>query len=414
MLEINIGEGLKKMAIGVFIDAVKKSGRVLISDTTLRDGEQAPGASLSIDQKVEIAKQLDKLGVDAIEAGFPASSKEEMEAVKQVAKKVRRPTITVLSRCHKGDIDAAVEALKGAKQWGLALFLGTSPMLRQHSLGNKSKEDIIEIVRDSIKYAKKFTDNIGFGAEDAARTESQFLYRIYEEAIYSGALVIGFPDTVGWLVPEDTKKIIKGIKKNVRNMNKALLGIHFHNDLGLAVANSLTAIQNGANIIQCTINGVGERAGNASLEEIVMALKTRENLYNIKTNIKTKELFKTSQLVEKYTGMCVSPNKAIVGRNVFASEAGIHQTALLKDRLTYEIIKPEDVGQDGTTFVLGRHSGKNMIIHKLNELGFKLDEELNQATIEMIYQKFKELAVTKKIVKDSELANVANAVLKEK
>ena len=256
--------------------------------------------------------------------------------------------------------------------------------------------------------------NIAFGAEDATRTEPEFLYKVYEEAISAGALVIGFPDTVGWLVPDEAKEMIDGIKRNVSNLTRALLAVHFHNDLGLAVANSLAAIECGANIIQCTVNGIGERAGNTSLEELVMALKIKKDHYKAALGINTKEFFKTSQLVSGLTGIGVSPNKPIVGKNVFASEAGIHQAALLRSRSTYQIIKPEDVGQEGTTLILGRHSGKHAIHDRLQKLGYDVTGGKGEEKIDMIYQRFKELAVTKKEVTDDELADIAVGVLGRK
>ena len=413
MFDINLGNGLGKIALNAFIEIVKRQKRILISDTTLRDGEQAPGASLSTEQKLAIAKQLDALGVDAIEAGFPASSKEDFEAVRLISREVKRPLISALSRCHKEDIKLTAECFRDAKRWGIALFLGTSPILRKYSL-NKSKEEVIKILKEAIELAKKFTDTIVFGAEDATRTEPEFLYEVYEEAIDSGALVIGFPDTVGWLIPEQVKGMIGGIKRNVHNLNKALLAVHFHNDLGLAVANSLAAVECGVNIVQCTINGLGERAGNASLEELVMVLKTRKDYYKIGLNVDTRQIFMTSQLVAELTGIGISPNKPIVGRNVFATEAGIHQAALLKKRVTYEIIKPEEVGQKGTTLVMGRHSGKHAVWDRLKKLGYRLVDKKGDNKLNAIYQRFKELAVTKKEVEDEELANIADEVLGSK
>lgn len=406
---MNFGEALKKIGVSAFIEIIKRQRRLLISDTTLRDGEQAPGASLNIEQKLTIAKQLDSLGVDAIEAGFPASCKEDFEAVRLISGEVKGPVISALSRCHREDIKIAAESLKDARHWSISLFIGTSPILRKYSL-NKSKEQIIEILKDAIKFAKGFTDNVAFGAEDATRTEPEFLHKVYEEAIDSGARAIGVPDTVGWLIPEQVKEIIDGIKRGVRNLNKAFLAIHFHNDLGLAVANSLAAVECGVNIIQCTINGLGERAGNASLEELVMALRTRNDYYRVNVNINAKELFRTSQLVSELTGIAVSPHKPIVGRNVFATEAGIHQAALLKKESTYEIIKPEEVGQKGTTLVLGRHSGKHAVSHKLKELGYKLDDRKSVDKLDVIYQRFKELAITKKEVSDEELTSIAEEI----
>ncbi len=413
MFDLDFGRSIKAKVLGVAVELIKRQKRVLISDTTLRDGEQAPQASLNIAQKLTIARQLDALGVDSIEAGFPAASREDFEAVRLISGKIRRPVISALSRCRREDIELAAKSLKNAKQWGITLFLGTSPLLRKYSL-NKSKDQIIDILKNSIKLAKKFTDNISFGAEDATRTEPEFLYKVYKEAIDSGALIIGFSDTVGWLVPEQVKDLINGIKQNVPNLKKALLGIHFHNDLGLAVANSLAGIECGVNIVQCTINGLGERAGNASLEELVMALKTKKDYYKIRVNINTKRLFKTSRLVAELTGIGVSPNKPIVGRNVFASEAGIHQAALLKKRVTYEIIKPEDVGQKGTTLVLGRHSGKHAVYDRLRKLGYRTIVKKNEANLDIIYQRFKELAETTKEVSTEELDNIAREVLKKK
>ena len=413
MFDIGLGDGLKKIGLAAFIGIIKRQKRILISDTTLRDGEQAPGASLDIEQKLTIAKQLDSLGVDSIETGFPASSKEDCEAARLISSQVKRPVISALARCRKEDIKLAAESLKGARHWSISLFLGTSPILRKYSLG-KSKEEVIEILKEAIKFAKEFTDNVAFGAEDSTRTELEFLYEVYKEAIDSGARAIGVPDTVGWLVPDEAKRLIDGIRKNVPNLNKAFLAVHFHNDLGLAVANSLAAIEYGVNIVQCTINGLGERAGNASLEELVMALKTRKDYYKASVNIDTKQLFKTSQLVEELTDIGISVNKPIVGKNVFASEAGIHQAALLKKISTYHIIKPEEVGQEGTRLVLGRHSGKHAIYDRLQKLGYKFAKDIDEDKLDVIYQRFKKLAVTKKEVSDGELSDIAREILEKK
>ena len=396
----------------LLINTIKKQNRVFIGDTTLRDGEQAPGAGLNVEEKLKIAHQLSALGVDSIEAGFPVSSKEEFEATQLIASRVKRPVITALCRSKKEDIDCATEALKRARKWGLALFMPTSPILRKLSV-NKRKEDIISEIKSAISYARRFTDSIVLAAEDASRTEPDFLYKVYREAIDSGALVVGFPDTVGCMVPEEVKEAIAGIKANVPNLSKAFLGVHFHNDLGLAVANALAAIESGVNIVQCTVNGIGERAGNTSLEEIVMALNTKRARYKAKHNINSKELFKTSRLVSELTGLGVSANKAIVGENVFASEAGIHQAALLKSRTTYEIIKPEDVGQLGTRLVLGRHSGKHAIFDRMKYLGYKLPRNNKDEQIENIYRRFKEIAVTKKIVTDDDLRMIIKEITKQ-
>ncbi len=413
MLGIDFGDTLKKLGLSAAIEIIKRQKRILISDTTLRDGEQAPGAGLNVEKKLAIAQQLDKLGVDCIEAGFPASSKEDFEACRLISANVKRPMISALSRCHKTDIKLAAESLGNAGHWSISLFLGTSPILRKYSL-NKSKEEVIETLKDAIKFAKGFTNNLAFGAEDATRTEPEFLYKVCKEALDSGAVVIGLPDTVGWLLPEQVKKMIEGVKKNVPGLRKAFLATHFHNDLGLAVANSLAAVECGANIVQCTINGLGERAGNASLEELVMALKTRKDYYKAALNIDARQFFKTSKLVEELTGIKVSPNKPIVGRNVFASEAGIHQAALLRSRATYQILKPEDVGQEGITLVLGRHSGKHAVYDRLHKLGYRLAAERDENKLEEIYQRFKEIAVTKKEVSDGELAGIASEVLEGK
>ena len=410
---MDIAKEIKRKTQDVLIDIVKKTRRILIGDTTLRDGEQAPRAGLNAEEKLTIAGQLDRLGVDSIEAGFPAANKEDFEAVRLVSRKIRRPLISALARCHAKDIELAHESLKDAREGGIILFLGTSPVLRKYSL-NKSREEVIETLKRAVTLARKFADNVAFGAEDASRTEPDFLYEVYEKAIDSGASLIGFTDTVGWLVPEETKGIMDGIKRNVRNLKKVLLGVHFHNDLGLALANSLVAVECGANIVQCTINGLGERAGNTSLEELVMALKTRKEYYKTTVNINTKELFKTSRLVERLTGIGVSPQKPIVGGSVFATEAGIHQAALLKQRLTYEIIKPEAVGQRGTTFVLGRHSGKHAVYDRMRKLGYRVNEKRDRERLEAVYRRFKEVASTRKEVDDGELADIARVIFRIK
>ncbi len=394
----------------ILIKMMKTRNRVFIGDTTLRDGEQAPGASLNVDEKLQIARQLDLLGVDSIEAGFPVSSKEDFEAVKTIANNIRRPVITALCRCKREDIDCAREALKGARRWGLALFAATSPMLLKHSL-QKNQDEALKVITDSIRYAKKFTESVAFGPEDASRTEPTFLYKVYTEAIDSGALVIGFTDTVGRMTPDEVKNVIYGIRKNVPNLDKAFLAAHFHNDLGFAVANTLAAITSGVNIVQCTINGIGERAGNTSLEEVVMALRTRSEYYRMKTSINAKELYNASKLVAKLTGLSVSSNKPIVGENVFATAAGIHQAALLKDRETYEIMKPEDVGQSGTKIILDRHSGKHALLDRLRRMNIKLPEASHKESIDELYRRFKDLAATKKIINDKDLLIIAKEVL---
>lgn len=403
-------ERFKGTVKDLLIKRIKSEKRIFIGDTTLRDGEQAPGGSLSVEDKLKVARQLDSLGVDSIEAGFPISSKEDFEAVKLVAREVRRPVITALCRCKKEDIACAKEALERARRWGLALFAGTSPILRKCSL-RKTKKETIETIKGGIRYARRFTDSVAFAPEDASRTEPEFLYEVYEEAIKAGALVVGFTDTVGCLTPGEVDEVMTRIRAHVRNLDKAFLAVHFHNDLGLAVANALTAIRNGVNIVQCTVNGIGERAGNTSLEEVVMALKTKKEYYKTRININTRKLYKTSKLVSKLTGLDISANKPIVGENVFATEAGIHQAALLKSRVTYEIIKPQDVGQKGTRFVLGRHSGKHALANRMKELGVRLPGKERDERLEKIYRRFKEVAGTKKIIENSDLIAIVKDII---
>lgn len=394
------------------VKRIKNEKKIFIADTTLRDGEQAPGAAMNMSEKLQVAKQLELLGVDSIEAGFPISSKEEFEAVRLIAQKIKGPVITALCRAKRDDIDCAREALKDARRWALALFLGTSPILRKHAL-KKSKDEILQSVRDAIVYAKRFTDSVAFGAEDASRTEPEFLYTVYREAIDAGAMVVGFTDTVGCMTPDEVSDTISNIRANVGNLNNAFLAVHFHNDLGLAVANTLAAIKSGVNIVQCTINGIGERAGNTSLEEIVMALTTRKDYYKAKISINTRQLYKTSRLVSQLTGLDISVNKPIVGENVFATEAGIHQAALLKNRTTYEIIDPKSVGQKGTRLIMGRHSGKHALADRIKKLGFKLPKAQSEEKIDNIYRRFKEVAVTKKTVEDEDLIYIVKEVLGE-
>lgn len=409
MFDLEAWQGFKNFVLNTFIGKAKIQKKIFISDTTLRDGEQSTGASLGIEQKVRIAKQLEELGVDSIQAGFPASNRIDFEAVRRIAQEVKRPVISALSRCRKEDIEITAEAFRGVKQWSLNLFLGTSELLRKYSL-NKTKEEIIQTLTSSVKYGRTFTDRVTFGAEDATRTEIEFLYQVYEKAIDAGATVIGFPDTVGWLIPEQVKQMIERIKQNVPNFNKALLAVHFHNDLGLAVANSLAAIEAGVDIVQCTVNGLGERAGNTSLEELIMALRVRQDYYNISISINTQELYKTSQLVAELTGIAIPVNKPIVGDNVFASESGIHQAALLKNISTYQIINPLDIGREGVKIILGKHSGKQALVDRLQKLGFQVSG--NEHHLEEIYKRFKELAISKKQVYDEELFMLADGILR--
>ncbi|MEI8345268.1 MAG: 2-isopropylmalate synthase [Candidatus Omnitrophota bacterium] len=373
--------------------------RIFIFDTTLRDGEQSPGASLDEKGKLEIARQLADLGVDIIEAGFPISSPGDAAAVTKIAKAVRGPTICALARTIQKDIDAALECLAHAKRPRLHEFIATSAIHRKYKL-NKAKEEILRIATASVKYARHRIGEVEFSPEDASRTEPEFLYQVLEAVIDAGATVLNIPDTVGYTTPFEFERLIRGIFDNVPNIGKAIVSVHCHDDLGLAVANSLAAVRAGARQVECTINGVGERAGNAALEEIVMAIDTRRDVFGgCRTAIKKELLLKTSRLVSSLTGITVQPNKAVVGRNAFSHESGIHQDGLLKFRKTYEIMRPQDVGFGETHLVLGKHSGRHALAVRLSKLGYKLgDKELG-----VVFIQFKELADKKKEIFDDDL-----------
>ncbi len=383
--------------------------RVHIFDTTLRDGEQAPGFSMSIESKLKLAKQLAKLKVDIIEAGFPVSSPVQFEAVKVIAQKVRGPRIVGLARAVKGDIEACYEAVKYSKKPGIHTFIATSDIHMKYKL-KKSPKEVLKITEKSIKYAKSLCDYIEFSAEDATRSNFEFLCEVINVAIKSGASAINIPDTVGYAIPSEFGELIKKLRDNIPELGKkVILSVHCHNDLGLAVSNSLIAVQNGANQIECTINGIGERAGNAALEEVAMALNVRTDVFNKKVNINTKEIYPTSRLLTILTGVPVQPNKAIVGENAFAHESGIHQDGVLKARETYEIMTPESVGRSLSHIVLGRHSGRHGFRKRVAELGYKLTErELKEA-----YQRFLEVADKKKQVYDDDLIAIIEAGLKK-
>ena len=375
-----------------------KKERILIFDTTLRDGEQSPGASLNIKEKFEVAEQLEKLGVDVIEAGFPVSSPGDFEAVKLISRRIKKPVIAGLARATKRDIDACWDAIKYAKNPRIHTFIATSDIHLKYKL-RKSREEVLKEAVSAVKYAKKFTDDVEFSPEDAVRSDPDFLCHVVEETIEAGATTINIPDTVGYAIPEEFGRIIRMVIEKVPNSDKAVISVHCHNDLGLATANSLTAISLGARQIECTVNGIGERAGNASLEEVVMALRTRKDLLPFYTNIETKEIAKTSRLVSKLTGIVVQPNKAIVGANAFAHEAGIHQDGVIKERLTYEIMTPESIGLGGRRLVLGKHSGRHAFRKKLQELGYKLNSE----EVDSTFQQFKLLADKKKEIFDEDI-----------
>ncbi|MFH1359918.1 MAG: 2-isopropylmalate synthase [Candidatus Omnitrophota bacterium] len=381
--------------------------KVLIFDTTLRDGEQAPGASMNENEKLEIAYALERMGVDIIEAGFPISSEGDFNSVKRVAKAVKNSIVCGLARSMKKDIDAAYEALKSAKKGRIHVFLATSKIHRQFKL-KKSKEEILKAAEEAVRYAHSKMGDIEFSPEDASRTEKDFLYKIVEVAIEAGARTINIPDTVGYSTPEEFGQLIAGIMNNVVNVHKAVISVHCHNDLGLAVANSLSAIKNGARQVECTVNGIGERAGNASMEEIVMAVKTRPDLYGCATNIHTQEICKTSRLVSKLAGFVVAPNKAIVGANAFRHESGIHQDGVIKERTTYEIMKPEDVGFVGVGLVLGKHSGRHAFKVRLKSLGIDLKDE----AVDRAFERFKSVADKKKEVFDEDLVAIAEDEIK--
>jgi len=384
--------------------------KLIIFDTTLRDGEQAPGASLTSEQKLEIAYQLENLGVDVIEAGFPIASPDDFNAVSIISKHIKKSAICGLARCLQKDIKAAHQALKKAKQPRIHIFLATSKIHLKYKF-KKAEDEILSIAKQATKLARKLCDDVEFSPEDATRSERSFLFRVIEEAIRQGAKTINIPDTVGYSYPQEIHSLVTDIFNNVPNINKAVLAIHCHDDLGLAAANSLSAVLAGARQVHCTINGIGERAGNASLEEIVMALKTRKDVFkNITTGIKTKEIYRISRLVSNLTGFVVPPNKAIVGRNAFAHESGIHQDAILKKRSTYEIMNPKDVGIDKSNIVLGKHSGRHALARRLEKLGFFLSEK----KINIIFKKFKQLADKKKEVFDDDLMALAEEETRRK
>jgi len=380
--------------------------RIIIFDTTLRDGEQSPGASLDIKSKIEIAKQLARLGVDVIEAGFPIASKGDFRAVHEVALNVKGPSICGLARAKKEDIDSCAKAVRPAKRPRIHVFLATSKIHMKYKL-KKAESEILKQAVEFVKYARNFCEDVEFSPEDASRSDKDFLCRVVEAVIDAGATTVNIPDTVGYAIPVEFGALIKTIKTKVPNSNKAKLSVHCHNDLGLGVSNSLAAVENGAEQIECTINGIGERAGNASLEEIVMTIDTRKDIFKCSTSINKEELYKTSRLVSKLTGIVVQPNKAIVGRNAFSHEAGIHQDGILKKRTTYEIIKPEDVGFGGTRLVLGKHSGKHAFRERLKKLGVELEEKDSIKA----FQRFKDLADKKKEVFDEDLLAIVEQEL---
>jgi 2-isopropylmalate synthase len=378
--------------------------RLIIFDTTLRDGEQSPGASMNLAEKVEIAHALADLGVDIIEAGFPIASPGDFEAVQAIARQVHGSVICGLARCNEEDIDRAWEALRDAPRPRIHVFLATSAIHREFKL-KMAKEEILRRAIDGVQRAKSYCDNIEFSPEDAARTELDFLAEVVERTIEAGATTINIPDTVGYAVPSQYAAAIRHLKQTVRGIDGVVLSVHCHNDLGLAVANSLAALSEGARQVECTINGLGERAGNCALEEVVMAVRTRADYFQLQTTINTKRLCPTSRLVAHVTGIPVQRNKAVVGQNAFAHEAGIHQDGMLKERSTYEIMNPEDVGLARTELVLGKHSGRHALRQRVRELGYHLDED----ALQRVFEGFKALADRKKEVYDADIEALAEA-----
>ncbi|MGY9005569.1 MAG: 2-isopropylmalate synthase [Alphaproteobacteria bacterium] len=375
-----------------------ESSQVTIFDTTLRDGEQSPGASMTHAEKLRIAEVLEEMGVDVIEAGFPIASNGDFEAVRGIANLVKNSTVCGLARAHSGDIKRAAEALQSAGRKRIHTFISTSPLHMKYKL-QMEPEDVYAAVISSITEASKYTDDIEWSPEDGSRSEHDFLCRCIEAAIEAGATTINIPDTVGYAIPEEFGNLIAMVMNRVPNIDKAVISVHCHNDLGLAVANSLAAVKAGARQVECTINGLGERAGNAALEEIVMTLKTRQDVLPFETRIDTTQIMRASRLVSAITGFVVQPNKAIVGANAFAHESGIHQHGMLKHAETYEIMRPEDVGLTESKLVMGKHSGRHAFGSKLKDLGYELEKEVFEDT----FNRFKELADKKKEIFDEDL-----------
>jgi 2-isopropylmalate synthase len=374
------------------------SQRVYLFDTTLRDGEQSPGASLNMEDKILIAKQLARLGVDIIEAGFPISSPGDFAAVSAIAQQVRGVTIAGLARTNFEDIDAVWEAVRHAEQARIHTFISTSDIHLEHQL-RMNREQVLEAAIAAVKRAKSYTEDVEFSAMDASRSDLGFLCQVLEAAIKAGATVVNIPDTVGYAIPEEWGRFIQAISNRVDGIEKVIISVHCHNDLGLAVANSLTAIQNGARQVEGTVNGIGERAGNAALEEFVMTLHTRKDLYDFHTGVRTEEIYRSSRMVSNLTGMRVQPNKAVVGKNAFAHESGIHQDGVIKERTTYEIMSPAMVGISKSNIVLGKLSGSHAFRKRLEEMGYNLSKEHLKKT----FERFKKLADKKRDITDADL-----------
>ncbi|MFY9940895.1 MAG: 2-isopropylmalate synthase [Desulfobacterales bacterium] len=384
------------------------SERVYIFDTTLRDGEQSPGASMNTAEKMRLANQLEKLGVDIIEAGFPAASDGDFEAVSQIAGKLQRTEVAGLCRASKADIDQAWGAVKAAVKPRIHTFIATSDIHLQYKL-KMSREAVVAAAVEAVRYARTFTPNVEFSAEDGSRSDRDYLCQVFEAAIAAGASTVNLPDTVGYAIPEEFAELVRYVIAHTPNIHQAVLSVHCHNDLGLATANTLAAIRAGARQAEVTINGIGERAGNTSLEEVVMSLHTRPNFLPMETGIHTEHIYPTSRLVSMITGIMVQPNKAIVGANAFAHEAGIHQDGVLKNPMTYEIMKPETIGLSTNKLVLGKHSGRHALRSHLKDLGYDLSDE----ELQIVFTQFKQLADKKKHVMDEDLeAIVTEGILR--
>lgn len=377
--------------------------QIKIFDTTLRDGEQAPGFSMNLEEKLRMASQLELLGVDIIEAGFPIASEGDFKSVQAIANKITKCTVAGLCRTTKGDIDRAWEALQNARHPRIHTFIATSDIHMEHKL-NKTRKEVLADAVSAVKLAKTYCDDVEFSAEDATRTDPKFLYEVLTAVINEGAATVNIPDTVGYALPLEFGKLIKNIRKNVPNISKATLSVHCHNDLGLAVANSVIAVENGAQQIECTINGIGERAGNASLEEIAMIYKTRTTEFDSDTSINTEQIYPASRLLSEITKNEVQANKAIVGRNAFAHEAGIHQNGVLKNAITYEIMTPQSVGISSNNIVLGKHSGRRALSERLKALGFSFTKE----EMDTVYTAFCNIADEKKVVLDADLVKLSS------
>ncbi|MEN6593552.1 MAG: 2-isopropylmalate synthase [Clostridiaceae bacterium] len=380
--------------------------QIAIFDTTLRDGEQSPGCSMNIKEKVEMARQLELLGVDVIEAGFAAASQGDFNAVRAIAKEMKTVTVASLSRALAKDIDSSWEAVKYAKHPRIHVFIATSDIHMEYKL-KKTREEVLEQTGEMVRYAKKYCDDIEFSAEDATRSDPDFLCRVFESAIEAGATVLNIPDTVGYTTPEEFAFLIGYIRQHTKGVDGVQLSVHCHNDLGMAVANSLAAIKAGVDQVECTVNGIGERAGNAALEEIAMNLRTRADYYGASCGIDTTQIYKSSRLLTSITGVKVQPNKAIVGENAFAHEAGIHQHGMLANKQTYEIMDPASIGLAQNKMVLGKHSGRHAFNERVHDLGFTVDRELSN----MLFKRFKDLADKKKTVSDRDIEALIRSIL---